>query len=802
MKLQRRLPIGLLFLVCGCGAEMDALSAERNFRGTDKTPLKVSQAYLVKPDILAIRIDAGQVIPAQQAPYQAQLGDQVENPRPISDDWVKRLGKPIGALVGRDRRTFFNFDRVTGARLDTQWADRQTSYRISSREDSNYRAGTAPSSVFRKSKPTNMARIEQWKFDFPLAHVLYLKLPQALKPGQTYQIDFPGGNVSSVSFKYQPNVTRSEAVQVSHLGFRPDDPAKVAFLSTWMGNGGKVTYPNGLSFSVVDEKTSRTVYQGKTRLSRPAGQPEDPRGRDYTLTDVHAMDFTNLRSPGRYRVCVDQVGCSLPFEINQNVWQRAFYTSVRGLYHQRSGIELNAPFTSFKRGRSLHPEDGAVVYQANIPITEVDQGLGKEGFTKALSRTKTRKTLPNAWGGYHDAGDWDRRIQHVEVSRLLLELAELFPQYFDRINLNLPESNNNLPDLIDEALWNVDFFTRLQSPDGGVRGGIQSEIDPRYGEGSWQESAPILAYAPDPWSSYLHAGAAARAAHLLKTRDPKRAARYRDSALRAMAYAERESAKSASPRWQIRDARNLAAVELFRLTGDVRWHQIFLQTTLFKDPKQETNVWDQQDQRDAAFVYARLPQAQVNATVRQNAVKAIVREANAIAALTNTTAFKWAKNHPFEPVGWGGGLGAPKAVAMLRAHALTGNPQYIRASVLSSQFALGANPDNMTYTTGLGHRSPQHPLLVDQRVSAQAPPPGITLYGPFDPAFFGDDWAIKLYGDVMFPDPQAWPAVESYTDIFLFPMASEFTVQQSIAPTAYIWGYLAARTAPNARNSN
>jgi endoglucanase len=793
-RLKQLFSIGCVFLLVSCSANVIA----GNRPQPNSSQISVSQAYLVKPDILALQIHSGQIIHGKQVPYQKQFGDQVKEPRPVGDDWVSRRGQELGALVGKQRNILHTYDQVTGARLDTAWADHTTSYRITSSNDSSYRSGITPTAVFRKSKPTDMARIGQWKFDFPIAHTLYLKLPSALKPGKTYQINFSGGTVESLSFKYEPNVTRSEAVHVSQLGFRPDDAAKVAFLSTWMGSGGKVEYPNGLGFSLIDEKTNQAVYSGKSVLSKASTQSEGVENRNYTLTDVHLLDFTPMQKPGRYRVCVEQVGCSLSFQIGQNVWQQAFYVSVRGLYHQRSGIELRSPFTTVKRPRPFHPKDGTVVYAAKIPISSVDQGIGSADFSKVLGASKTNEQLPNAWGGYFDAGDWDRRIHHVEVSRSLLEMEELFPNYFSQVNLNLPESNNSLPDVVDEALWNIDLYKRLQTSDGGIRGGIQSEIDPKTGETSWQESTTVLAYAPDAWSSYLYAGVAARAANLLKAKDSKLAQDYQTSALRAVAYADRQSADV--DRWQVRDARNLAALELYRLTKDAKWHQIFLKTTVFKDPKQETNEWDKHNQRDAAFLYARLPQADVDRTVQQNALSALIREADSVAALTDTTAFKWSKQHPYEPIGWGGGLGAPKAVAIVRAHYLTHNPKYLKASILASQFPLGANPDNMTYTTGLGERSPQNPLVIDQRMMGQAAPPGITVYGPYDPVRYGDFWTINLLKPAIFPAPNTWPTVESYFDVFLFPMATEFTVMQSIAPTAYIWGYLAAQTAPNSRN--
>ena len=190
------------------------------------------------------------------------------------------------------------------------------------------------------------------------------------------------------------------------------------------------------------------------------------------------------------------------------MWQQAFFTAVRGFYHQRSGIATGPPFTSYSRPRAFHPDDGVKVYQANVSLLEVDMGLGDRPAFEALTSTKTDQIVPNAWGGYFDAGDWDRRIQHLAVPRGLLELHNLFPNYFKPVNLKIPESTNSLPDILDEALWSLDFFRRLQTADGGIRGGIESAEHPKFGEASWQESQTVMAYAPDVWSSYLYAGVA------------------------------------------------------------------------------------------------------------------------------------------------------------------------------------------------------------------------------------------------------------------------------------------------------
>lgn len=48
------------------------------------------------------------------------------------------------------------------------------------------------------------------------------------------------------------------------------------------------------------------------------------------------------------------------------------------------------------------------------------------------------------------------------------------------------------------------------------------------------------------------------------------------------------------------------------------------------------------------------------------------------------------------------------------------------------------------------------------------------------------------FGQV-YPAPENWPTAECYFDMPIFPPMTEFTVDVTIAPTAYVWGYLAVR---------
>lgn len=818
-----------------------ALAIGSQASGNGESGLAITKHYALSENILAIELDPGSVDYAQQQPYAPQPGDYINDDG--HDRWLERKGVAIGNWVspvgqyndwddgknggepGPGRALVYDFDRYQPPlghdRFKPKRSEHPRRYRLSSSSDPAYSKPLRPQQVFRKSRPLDMARVDPWNRVYPVAHSLYFEWPHPLKPGQEYQLETTDGSIAPLSFRYEPDQAVSDAVHVSHIGFRADEP-KLAFLSSWMGSGGGLEYDPNLKFQVIDQASQRSVYQGQIEVRRKAHEPEDPRGQNYNGTTVYAMAFDELDQPGDYRLCVETVGCSQSFPIGDNPWQAAFTTAARGFYYQRSGIPLEAPHSDRPRPQPFFPQGSELegklskynsakaapssashqlkVYQSQTPLLETGNGLADaaDNFTELVSG-KTNQIVPDAWGGYFDAADWDRRIQHLDAARLLLELNELFPQATSEINLNLPESGNGLPDVVNEALWGLDVFKRMQQEDGGIRGGIESAEHPRRGETSWQESWSVMAYAPDAWSSYVYAGVAARAAMVLEQLASPTARSlaqdYRTSAEAAMAYGEKQPSTPEQPHG-VKDARNLAALELWRLTGDPQWHEVFLATTVFSEGEAIPYLWDSHDQRHAAFLYARLSPQQAQADVQANARNALLGEAEGSLALSESTGFAWTRMEPWRPMGWGGGLGNPKLTTLLRAHALTQDEKYLKTALRAGQFSVGANPLNMTFTTGVGHHSPQHPLVLDQRILGQPPAPGITVYGPLDLKFFGDEWAVEEISPQVYPNIHSWPATESYFDMYLFPAIAEFTIHETMAPIAYAWGYFAARNQP------
>ncbi|MEM9567934.1 MAG: glycoside hydrolase family 9 protein, partial [Cyanobacteria bacterium P01_E01_bin.34] len=809
--------------------------------------MNVVEIQSVAPDILAVQLDVGSVI----------------------------KGKGLSP------------DQFSGDKIAIQGLLESKNFIISSNDDSEFATPIRLTSgqVHLKSRTTDIAFLDKKQafstnhLEFAQEHTVFLELPDNIefKPGKTYSINFSGVLDDAIQdvqhFTYQPETLFSEAIHVSQLGFDPDDP-KVAFLSLWRGQdaeGNSAAPPEYFStepeFWIVDAATGKRVEGDIVRsalLTSAAGTDEDIRGghQNYSGTDVYTLDFSNFDTPGKYHLYVDGVGKSFDFEIAENTWEKAFQVSMKGLYNQRSGTAIGGDYSNVEYERSFHPDDGVYVYATDqltttingkqvtldaVQLVDSSEGLnlGKIGFKDAFKQyvspldldgnnqvtdselSQQLTTLDNAWGGYKDAGDWDRRVQHLWGTRQHLELLELFPEYFETVDLGIPQTNqsfestsdipaqstpNALPDLLDESLWSVEFFKRLQNADGGVRGGIESAAHPNTGETSWEESQAVFAYAADPWSSYIYAGVAARISRVLEPYDADLAQEYRDSAIKAMDWAEAEFGRDSKyDVLEIRDERNLAALELYLTTENAAWHELFLETTVFTQAS-DTSKHKSHNQQQAAYLYARTPKQLTDSSVRQHAEDAILRAADNSLAVQNGgsvningfdvngtssgTAFKWTKSsNPWEPLS-PGKLSTPQVDSLLQAYTLSGDKKYINGAVLGSQFSAGANPLNTVFTTGLvdagiAQRGPDNPFVIDARLTGQDAPAGITVYGPLDPQFGFAHFQRELYREDSYLFEQR-PVYENYFDNYWNFEQSEFTIHQTIAPTAYTWGFLAA----------
>lgn len=160
-----------------------------------------------------------------------------------------------------------------------------------------------------------------------------------------------------------------------------------------------------------------------------------------TKTNEAAGDFTALTTPGTYKIVGDKCGESYEFTIGEGVYDEALNDAVRMLYMQRCGTEL----TEELAGAFAHPvchADKAVIYGTSNKI--------------------------DVSGGWHDAGDYGRyTVSGVKAVADILLAYQKYPNAFSD-DLNIPESGNGVPDVLDEARYELEWLFKMQASDGGV----------------------------------------------------------------------------------------------------------------------------------------------------------------------------------------------------------------------------------------------------------------------------------------------------------------------------------------------
>ncbi len=753
------------------------------------------ELYFVSSLIVGLVFETGQINKTGTVAHISTADDRV------AKDVIFRNRDPYGFQVGRNRELTFKFDRYEETALSSfvkpplvsvgrvAAVDQAGSYKITV----DGTASSVPVEVSRKIKIVGSGLIAPGEYKSVLQHTVYLKLQNQLQMGQTVKVEY-GPSFSKVAAAKFASETESVAIHIPRVGFEAGLTPKFGYFSAWLGVPGITNGPGPRSarldletpptFSIVESTSNKPVLGGQM------ARAESSLKTDLDLTSVYRADFSALKDPGSYRLVVDGVGSSAPFRISTGHWATLFKHAMRGFYHQRSGVELEAKYTDWTRPRSLHPDDGFLAYQSGASLMDSDQGLNlqKTSSFKALAAAASSMPAPEAWGGWHDAGDWDRRIQHLDAVRALLTLSSLQPEFVEAASLRIPAGAPDIPDTIIEALWGLDVFRRLQTKDGAIRGGIEGSRYSQHGEASWTDPQTLYVYAPDPWSSYLYSATAAMASAVLKKYNAELSAMYGESAIRAYAWAEAYLAKTQGLAEPLQSARNLGAANLYLATADPVYAKIFRATSGFVAGQPARG----RSYHEAGFIYLRAPSVAGDQDVREMITHSIIWFAEMY--LREGRGSYDQVLDPWRPYGWGNVSNIPEAAAevLLPAYHLTGAKSYLDALAASTFFGLGANPDNMVYTTGLDRNSPREILHKDAFALGSVPPPGITIFGTRDVRASDGQWWHKLVNQQLgLMRLDQMPIHETFQTFYMAPELAEFTVKNGLREPALVWGYLA-----------
>ena len=823
MKNTRNLRIAALFLIVAptpallaqnaaapifAGMQPDLVQGVED--GLAKGKPKVRHVYVATSDTLGLVIDAEAMENRGLVPYKPQPGDTIRrwNEKPTGPDgstyaWhrqITRGGKVLGMLVGPEDNLFYNPALVReGEALNLKLADSPANYAVTSTDDPAFASPAKAVAVSRKSKP----EVREWTGagveESIGRHEIFVKFAKPLTPGKRYTLSFPGSSqlTKPVTFTFDDTRLRTEALHVNQVGYHPRQFEKTAFLYLWLGSGGGADFSAFKTFQLVDDSTGKPVFTEKIveRASAVPGK-KMPAQRSVATTDAlpmatYALDFSAFATPGKYRIVVPGLGTSFKFNIDDRVWDHAARISARGFLLQRAGIAMKPPYSpNFHRPRNMHPADGFAVHETDPAIFNDSSRFsgGGNAFKRIQASILMKTSNPEAWGGWMDAADHDRSIepqQHTRAVHAFLDLYESNPAFFEKFNLNIPESGNKIPDVLDEALWCMELFRRLQRPDGAIPSAVESIEHPL--EPSYALSLPTAITPSTPQTCHLYAAAAAQMSLNLATYDPALAAKYKESAIRAMAWADKNaSVANIYNRNDINPAAHHAThafVWMYRLTEDQTWHERFKKSlsqlypgdTLRFDTSDYTGPW-------GLVAYALMPPAQADAALQKKCRDALIAAADKKATTLSGNTLGLGPS-----VNWEERIGQPWE--MIAAHRLTGDARYIKAMQQTAQFGLGNNPNNASYTTGLGTRQVV-PFHLESLYLGVASPEGVTTGGPLPRNFWNGAKTEKKLAPHLYPAWENWPWAESNFNI-RDSVVNEHIIAGSLANMLLLRAYIA-----------
>ncbi|MCQ2247200.1 MAG: glycosyl hydrolase family 5 [Bacteroidaceae bacterium] len=698
---------------------------------------------------------------------------------------------------------------VFGKALDAKIAAMLSSWTIYSPTDKTYINGLQPVAVHRKAKPMNTDHTLTSLND----HWVYLKLPSSMKAGCKYQVKLSkdlNAEGESCEVVFDINQCMSEAVHVNIIGYVPSAPVKAADLYLWMGDGGQRDYSSfiGKKVYLYNVKTGKRKQVGKVDFWKKASDFNlEANKKNMTGSDVWNIDFKES-VPGRYRLVVEDVGCSMDFDIKNDVYYTPYAYSIRGYYYMRLGEAPRPDITPIPRQPLFIPEvdpKGFTVYITDLhpwhPEWRKLRGdvWDEPHFKPALEsifwkhRVAGNKTNTIVRGGHSDAFDWDRHIAHVSNIYDMLLPYFLTNGALPEDNVGIAESGNGIPDIIDEARNEVDFFLSIRDGEGYSQGITNPSVEHTI---MYQAGCTTMA----AWANAANCAMIADCFRIAQNDSLKEY--YTAEAIKAFNYANKQADLQLDERQGIgnetmfgRDFKQMAAAFLYNVTGDKQWEDILAAESMVK--KDDSPIFTQHDgyQIWGTAAYLHCPHERHYPELYQRMKKAVTAQAysNNVNHMEKRPSRRTANDPRWQT--------SENMQLVMIAHSISNNKAerqlFEKSMWIEADWGLGRNPSNTVEMTGLGERHITDCYTTGRNDGTPESHPGQTPFNgteTWSPGHNGGDARVILAYCYPAWDTNIWPSQESFFNQRYFWVNGEFTPRETMRGKMALLGYLNALT--------
>jgi endoglucanase len=554
----------------------------------------------------------------------------------------------------------------------------------------------------------------------------------------------------------------SGKIRLNQLGFYPDAPKVAVVTDNADGN-----------FNIESVVSGEIVFTSK--LSAPHESAFSPK-----VTWI--ADFSEVTNPGSYKLNLPGLGDSYSFEIKPKVFCSLTKALIKGFYYQRMSTPLLPEYAGKWSRAAGHPDTEVLIHPA------------------AASPARPAGTKISSPRGWYDAGDYNKYIVNSGITMgTLLSLYEDFPAYFDTLNLNIPESGDRIPDLLNEILWNLRWMMTMQDPnDGGVYNKVTNAnfddmvmpsvcVTPRYivpkGTGATLDFAAVMAQSGRIFKKFsrLLPGLSdscmrsAEKAWLWAVKNPK------------IAYDQNRMNRDFNPiintggygDSDFTDEFIWAASELYVSTKKSSYYSAI---AMFPDSLMPLPSWG--NVRLLGYYTIARFEKKLSDGARKDfplLKERIISAANRMTEGVKERAYQTVMGKSISDFEWGSNaVAANEGVLMIQAYRLTNDRKYLDYALGNLDYIMGRNATGYSYVTGYGHKTPMFPHhRLSEADGIADPVPGLIVGGP-NPG--KQDKCTTYTSDI---------ADEAYTDNVCSYASNEIAINWN-APAAYLAGALEA----------
>ncbi|MEX0660752.1 MAG: glycoside hydrolase family 9 protein [Balneolaceae bacterium] len=504
----------------------------------------------------------------------------------------------------------------------------------------------------------------------------------------------------------------SESIHLNQVGYYPDSPKKAV-----------VTEGESDNFYVLTPGFSDTLFTGQLQPIQEAPNSGER---------VRIADFSNFSKHGTYILWIPKLGYSHQFTVSPRIYEDAAKASLKGFYFQRMSIPIVHEYGGEWARPAGHPDTMVVVH----PSAATDHR--PEGST--ISAPK----------GWYDAGDYNKYSVNSGITMgTLFSLYEDFPEYMQQFTVNIPESGNGLPDVLNESLWNLRWYLNMQDPsDGGVyhkltTANFSGRVMPVEGKETRyviQKSvtgtlnfAAVMAQASrifEPYENIVPGLAdstlnAAEKAWVWAQENP-------DKTYDQNAMNERFDPDIVTGAYGDGDPSDefiWAAIELNVTTGDEKYYNA---VDLFPTEEMSIPSWGNVKTL-GYYTLARMDKNNSGVEIDQtNVDRMIVNLADNLIDEVSNTGYRTVMDGNPNNYMWGSSsVAANQGIALIQAYLLTEDQKYLDYAHSNLDYLFGRNATGFSFLTGHGFKTPMniHHRPSDARATPN-PVPGLLAGGP------------------------------------------------------------------------